>query len=149
MAGCSGGTVALRPDSWPFNLNPFHLNVLYLRITHIVRLRIILLLWDIIRVGWAKALLDLSIQQWHIIASHRILRPLYIFVSCSATNLFDVVDRQNAHSMTCAVRGVVEFYKAVKREKELHQEILVFSISHDYRSMRIYDHYAIIEEEWV
>ena len=49
--------------------------------------------------------------------------------------------------MTVAVRGVVELYKAAKREKELHQEILAFSISHDHRSVRNYGHYAIIEEE--
>ena len=52
-----------------------------------------------------------------------------------------------APSMTCAVRGVVELCRAVKREKELHQEILAFSISHEHRSVRIYGHYAIIEEE--
>ncbi|MCJ1243334.1 hypothetical protein MMC30_000531 [Trapelia coarctata] len=66
-------------------------------------------------------------------------------VKCGAAAL-DVADRQNAHSMTLAVRGVVELYKAVKREKELHREILAFSISHDHRSVRIYGHYAIIEE---
>lgn len=60
---------------------------------------------------------------------------------------FDVVDRQNAHSMTVVVRNIVELYKAVKREKELHRNILVFSISHDHRSIRIYDHYVIIDED--
>jgi hypothetical protein len=67
-------------------------------------------------------------------------------VKCGAAAL-DVADRQNAHSMTLAVRGVVELYKAVKREKELHREILAFSISHDHRSARIYGHYAMIEED--
>ncbi len=47
--------------------------------------------------------------------------------------------------MTITVRGVVELYRAVKREKELHREILAFSISHDYSTVRIYGHYAIIE----
>ena len=67
-------------------------------------------------------------------------------VKCGAEAL-DVADRQNAHSMTLAVRGVVELYKAVKREKELHREILAFSISHDHRSVRIYGHYAVIEKD--
>lgn len=67
-------------------------------------------------------------------------------VKCGAAAL-DVADRQNAHSMTIAVKGVVELYRAVKREKELHREILAFSISHDHRLVRIYGHYAIIEEE--
>jgi len=43
-------------------------------------------------------------------------------VKCGAAAL-DVADRQNAHSMTLAVRGIVELFRLVKREKELHQEI--------------------------
>ena len=65
-------------------------------------------------------------------------------VKCSAAAL-DVADRQNAHSMTLAFRGVVELFRLVKREKELHREILAFSISHDHRSVRIYGHYPVIE----
>lgn len=65
-------------------------------------------------------------------------------VECGAAAL-DVADRQNAHSMTLAVRGVVELFTLVKREKELHREILAFSISHDHRSVRIYGHYPVIE----
>ena len=67
-------------------------------------------------------------------------------VKCGAAAL-DVADRQNAQSMTIAVRGVVELYRAVKREKELHREILAFSFSHDHRSVRIYSHYAVIEND--
>lgn len=33
------------------------------------------------------------------------------------------------------------------RQKELHREILAFSISHDHSSVRIYGHYAVIEED--
>ncbi len=55
----------------------------------------------------------------------------------------DVAHRQNAHSMTVAVKGIVELFKAVKRKKELHQEILAFSISHDHRSVRLYGQYAV------
>jgi hypothetical protein len=40
-------------------------------------------------------------------------------VKCSAIAL-DVVDRQNAHSITLVVRGVVELFRLVNREKELH-----------------------------
>ncbi len=47
--------------------------------------------------------------------------------------------------MTVAVRGVVELCRAVKREKELHREILAFSISHDHRAVRIYGHYPVID----
>ncbi|KAF7885253.1 hypothetical protein EAF00_011071 [Botryotinia globosa] len=65
-------------------------------------------------------------------------------VKCGAAAL-DTADRQNAHSMTIAVRGVVELFRLVKREKELHREILGFSISHDHRAVRIYGHYPIID----
>ncbi|KAI9752011.1 MAG: hypothetical protein M1835_001140 [Candelina submexicana] len=67
-------------------------------------------------------------------------------VKCGAKAL-DVADRQNAHSMTLAVRGVIELFRLVKREKELHREILAFSISHDHRTVRIYGHYALIDED--
>jgi hypothetical protein len=62
---------------------------------------------------------------------------------CSATAL-NVADWQNAHSMTLAMRGVVELFRLVKREKELHREILAFSISHDHETVRIYGHYPMI-----
>jgi hypothetical protein len=65
-------------------------------------------------------------------------------VKCGAAAL-DVADRQNAHSATMEVRGIVELFRLLKREKELHREILAFSISHDHSSVRIYGHYAIID----
>jgi hypothetical protein len=65
-------------------------------------------------------------------------------VKCGAAAL-DIANRQNAHSMTMLVRGVIKLFRLVKREKELHQEILGFSISHDHRTVRIYGHYLIID----
>jgi hypothetical protein len=56
-------------------------------------------------------------------------------------------DRQNAHNATLAVRGVVELFRAVKREKQLHRGILAFSISHDNSNIRIYGHYPLVEED--
>jgi hypothetical protein len=64
-------------------------------------------------------------------------------VKCGAAAL-DVADRQNAHSMTLVVRGIVELFRLVKPEKELHREILAFSTSHNHRTVRIYGHYPII-----
>ena len=46
--------------------------------------------------------------------------------------------------MMMAVRGVVELFRLVKREKELHWEILTFSVSHDDQTVRIYGHYPVI-----
>jgi hypothetical protein len=65
-------------------------------------------------------------------------------VKCGAAAL-DIADRQNAHSMTMAVRGIIELFRLVKREKELHREILAFSISHDHETVRIYGHYPVID----
>lgn len=64
-------------------------------------------------------------------------------VKCGAAAL-DVADHQNMHSMTVAVRALVELFKSVKREKELNQEILVL---HNHRSVRIYSHYPVIKED--
>ena len=65
-------------------------------------------------------------------------------VKCGNMGL-DIADRQNAHSMTLAVRGIVELFRSVKREKELHLEILAFSVSHNDRLVRIYGHYPAID----
>jgi hypothetical protein len=65
-------------------------------------------------------------------------------VKCGAAAL-DIADRQNAHSMTLAVRSTVELFRLVKREKELYREILAFSVSHDHRTVRIYGHYPVID----
>ncbi|KAI9836144.1 MAG: hypothetical protein M1837_003453 [Sclerophora amabilis] len=59
----------------------------------------------------------------------------------------NIADRQNAHSASVAVNAVVELYRAVSRQDELHGEILTFSVSHDHRDVRIYGHYALINEE--
>ncbi|KJZ69321.1 hypothetical protein HIM_11279 [Hirsutella minnesotensis 3608] len=65
-------------------------------------------------------------------------------VKCGAAAL-DVADRQNAHSMTLAARGVAELFRLVGREEEINQQILAFSISHDHRLVRIYGHYPVIQ----
>lgn len=65
-------------------------------------------------------------------------------VKCGAATL-DIADRQNAHSTTMAVRGIVELFRLVKCEKELHREILAFSILHDHETVRIYGHYPVID----
>lgn len=86
----------------------------------------------------------ISGDQSYFMATYYMYFPfLTCEVKCGATAL-DIADRQNAHSMTLAVRATVELFRLVSREMELHQEILAFSISHDHRSVRIYGHYALI-----
>ena len=79
------------------------------------------------------------------VATYRIYFPfLTCEVKCGAAAL-DIADRQNAHSITVAVRALVELFRSVKHEKELDREILTFSISHDHTSVRIYGHYPVIK----
>lgn len=66
-------------------------------------------------------------------------------VKCGAATL-DVADRQNAHSITLAVRGIVTLFTLANRQQELHRKVLAFSVSHDHRSVRIYGHYPHIGE---
>ncbi|KAH8719381.1 hypothetical protein GQ44DRAFT_751630 [Phaeosphaeriaceae sp. PMI808] len=64
-------------------------------------------------------------------------------VKCGASAL-DIADRQNAHSQTVALRGLIELFRLVGREDELHQEINSFSISHSDEYIRVWGHYAVI-----
>ena len=83
----------------------------------------------------------------YFMATTRMYFPFFTCeVKCGASAL-DVADCQNAHSMTVAVRALVELFRSVKREKELNREILAFSVSHDDRSVRIYGHYPVVEED--
>lgn len=80
------------------------------------------------------------------LATWRMYFPFFTCEAKSGLGDLDIADKQNAHSMTIAVRGIVELFKAVNREKELHRKILAFSVSHDATTVRIYGHYAIIED---
>ena len=74
-------------------------------------------------------------------------RMYFPFFTCEAkcgSGGLDIADRQNAHSMTVAVRGIVQLFKEVKREKELLRKVLAFSISHDDEVLRIFGHYPMI-----
>ncbi|KAK0609357.1 hypothetical protein B0T17DRAFT_546873 [Bombardia bombarda] len=83
-------------------------------------------------------------NQSHFMATRYMYFPfLTCEVKCGA-NALDIADRQNAHSMTLAVRGVVELFRAAKRQEEIDREILAFSVSHDPTSVRIYGHYPVM-----
>ncbi|KAF2218074.1 hypothetical protein CERZMDRAFT_31087 [Cercospora zeae-maydis SCOH1-5] len=85
-------------------------------------------------------------DQSYFVATYNMYFPfLACEVKCGSAAL-DIADRQNAHSMTIAVRAVVELYRAVGRAHELNREILGFSISHDNETVRLYGHYAEIHQ---
>lgn len=72
-------------------------------------------------------------------------RQMYFpFLTCEVCSDLDIADRQNAHSMTLAVRGIVELYRLAGRERELDRVVLGFSVSHNHQMVRLYAHYAVI-----
>ena len=72
--------------------------------------------------------------------------PFFTSEVKGAESALNIADRQNAHSMTVAIRGIVELYRRIGRAKELHRKALGFSISHDHREVRIYVHYPEIDD---
>ena len=53
-------------------------------------------------------------------ATYYIYFPFLIYkVKCGAA-VFDIIDWQNAYSITLAVKGIVELFRLIKREKELY-----------------------------
>jgi len=84
-------------------------------------------------------------KRTYFAATEEIHFPFFTCEVKCGNQALDIADRQNAHSMTVAVRGVVELYRNVERAEELHRKILAFSISHDHRNVRIYAHYPEIE----
>jgi len=80
----------------------------------------------------------------HFAATYNMYLPfLAVEVKCGAAAL-DIADRQNAHSMGVAVRGLIELFRLVGREKELHCETNGFSISYNNEEVRIYGYYPVI-----
>lgn len=80
------------------------------------------------------------------LATWRMMFPFFACEAKSGVGELDVADKQNAHSMSMAVRGVVELFKLVRCEDEIHRKILALSISHDDKSVRMYGYYADIKE---
>lgn len=69
------------------------------------------------------------------------------FFTCEVTTKsLQHADCLNIHSMTLAVRAVVELFRLINRESELHLQILAFSISHDHEKVHIYGHYPVIDK---
>ena len=76
-------------------------------------------------------------------------RMYFPFFACEAKcgiGEIDVTDKQNAHSISIEVRGIVKLFELAKCEEELHRKIIAFSISHDGKNVRIYGHYALIKD---
>lgn len=75
-------------------------------------------------------------------ATYYIYFPFSICEVKCGTGDLETADR---HSMTMAMRGIIELFKLAKREKELHRKIFAFFVSYNHLPVRIYGHYSIIE----
>lgn len=82
----------------------------------------------------------------HLQGSFHLLFP---FLTCEvkgAGSPLSIAERQNAHSMTVALRGVVALFCCVGRAHELHREILGFSIAHNHDTVAIRAHYVVLDD---
>ena len=90
-----------------------------------------------------------SIGDWQttsrLVATDEMYFPFLTAEVKCGNEALNIADRQNAHSAAVAANAVVELYRLVSRQDELHQKILTFSISHDHRTVRIYGHYVLID----
>ena len=90
-----------------------------------------------------------SIGDWQttsrLVATDEMYFPFLTAEVKCGNEALNIADRQNAHSAAVAANAIVELYRSVSRQDELHQKILTFSISHDHRAVRIYGHYVLID----
>lgn len=96
--------------------------------------------------------LDAFIQGWKGTPFLATASMYFPFLTCEVkcgNEALDIADRQNIHSGSVAVKQLVDLYKAVSREAELHQKILAFSISHNHEFVKIYGHYARVEKDTI
>ena len=86
-----------------------------------------------------------SKDQCSIMAREDMYFPFFTGEVKCGDQALNVADRQNMHSASVAVKGLVELFRKVNREEEVDRTILAFSISHDNENVRIYGHYALID----
>ncbi|KAL7922325.1 hypothetical protein ACQKWADRAFT_293171 [Trichoderma austrokoningii] len=75
-----------------------------------------------------------------------IMGTSHMFFPCFSCEIgsFEITRRQNTHNMTIGMRAVVDLFRGVRREAEVHRQILAFSISHDCYEAEIVAHYPVI-----
>ena len=92
-----------------------------------------------------------SIGNWQttsrLVATDEMYFPFLTAEVKCGNEALNIADRQNAHSAAVAANAVVELYRLVSRQDELHRKILTFSVSHDNEAVRLYGHYAVMKEK--
>lgn len=87
---------------------------------------------------------------------HHIFSKHNIYIQCGDTGL-NRADRQNIRNASTAVNAILQLYRvghdgsshpdhesASSQVHQLHRKIIVFSISHDHTTVKIYGHYALM-----
>ena len=93
--------------------------------------------------------MQFSINDWQ--TTSRLMITNEIFFSFLTTEVkcdnkaLNIANRQNVYSVVVATNAVVELYKLMSRQDELNRKILIYSILHDNKVVRIYDHYSLIK----
>jgi hypothetical protein len=81
----------------------------------------------------------------YFMGTHYMYFPFFASEVRSSNVALRIAERENAHSMTLAVRAVVELFRLVKKEEELNRVILAFSIAHNDTTVTISGHYPVID----
>lgn len=89
------------------------------------------------------------IDKWDV-DEHRLAPTLWMyfpFLTCEAKSYQESIQyahNQNALSMTLAISGVVDLFRAVRSEGSIDREILGFSVSYNHTGASVYGHYPTL-----
>ncbi|KAL8760662.1 MAG: hypothetical protein Q9184_003166 [Pyrenodesmia sp. 2 TL-2023] len=78
-------------------------------------------------------------------ATYDMLFPFFTDEVKCGKQALTIAGRQNAHNGAWAANAVVELYRLVNRQDELHRRILSFSVSHDHNKVDLHGHYVFID----
>ncbi|KAL4871951.1 hypothetical protein BDV12DRAFT_194088 [Aspergillus spectabilis] len=71
------------------------------------------------------------------------------FLTAEVNTNLKIAELAGAHSLAVALRGIVALFRLAKREKELHREILAFSVHYNESHVTIYGHFPVIRGDSV
>ncbi|KAL2855363.1 hypothetical protein BJY01DRAFT_231686 [Aspergillus pseudoustus] len=70
----------------------------------------------------------------------------FLTTEIATSKPLDMADVENTYSAGLGAGGVVGLFREAKREEELHEQVVAFSISHSHCAVRIYAHYVMVDD---